>query len=300
MKHGRWVAFLFLVSFVQAVHFPSPNGLFYDGTGVISSKDRAQIESLQSTLRQSNGAQLAVAVIPSLGGLPVEDYAVQLFSKWGVGMKDKNNGVLILVAIHDRQMRIEVGYGLEASLPDGLCGEIIREQMRPAFKAGQYGQGTLDAAKRIAAILQGDEDEEVRLTADDTGPLLLVILLPFFSVFVLVGAFMLGAGLGSKTLFPLFFGLFFGGMPTLLAIGFLHTMHKSGLWLLFFPLLYLLMAVWSFRKTKNSPELQKVMMGRRGTTSGGWSMGGSGGSSGSGSSSGGGGRSGGGGASGSW
>jgi uncharacterized protein len=112
---------------------------------------------VMNTLQKTTGAQLAVAVIPSLDGRPLEDYANQLFNTWGVGTKKKNDGVLILVAMSDRKMRIEVGYGLEGVLPDGLCGDIIRNQMRPAFKAGNYGEGILAAAERISTIVQHPE-----------------------------------------------------------------------------------------------------------------------------------------------
>lgn len=158
MQNARWIFLLLLTSVAQAVNYPTPSNLFYDGTGSISAAQRAQIQSnLQSTLSDPTARSSPSRSFPPSEGLTVEDYAVQLFSKWGVGMKDKNNGVLILVAINDRKMQIEVGYGLEGSLPDGLCGEIIREQMRPAFKAGQYGKGTLAAAQRITAILTGAE-----------------------------------------------------------------------------------------------------------------------------------------------
>ena len=88
---------------------------------------------------------MAVVTVPSLNGVPAEDYAVQLFKEWGIGQAKTDNGVLVLVAPNEREMRIEVGYGLEGILPDGLAGQIIRENFVPRFRDNDTTAGSATA-----------------------------------------------------------------------------------------------------------------------------------------------------------
>ena len=85
----------------------------------------------------------------------MEDYATALFNAWGIGKKDRDNGVLILVAVEDRAMRIEVGYGLEGVLPDGLAGSVIRQSFLPRFRDDDYRAGILEGTARIVEYPRG-------------------------------------------------------------------------------------------------------------------------------------------------
>ena len=87
----------------------------------------------------------------------MEDYATDLFNTWGIGKKDRDNGVLILVAVQDRAMRIEVGYGLEGILPDGLAGAVIREAFLPRFRNDDYRTGLLEGTARVIDIVRRNE-----------------------------------------------------------------------------------------------------------------------------------------------
>ena len=89
-------------------------------------------------VEQQTTAEIAVVTVPSLDGMTVEEYASRLFKAWGIGKKGRDNGVLVLVAPTEHKMRIEVGYGLEAVLPDGLAGQIVRTECLPRFKEGDY------------------------------------------------------------------------------------------------------------------------------------------------------------------
>jgi uncharacterized protein len=91
--------------------------------------------------------------VASLQNRPIEDVAVTTFKTWGIGKKDKNNGVLFLIAPNDRRMRIEVGYGLEGVLPDGRTGRIMDEAVAPYFRQGRMAQGVLEGTKQIANVL---------------------------------------------------------------------------------------------------------------------------------------------------
>jgi uncharacterized protein len=248
-----------------------------------------------------------VATIASLEGNSVEDYANRLFKEWGVGQAKQDNGVLVLIAVGDREMRIEVGYGLEGVLPDGLAGEIIRDDFTPRFKENDYSGGIRAGVTRVADIVEKHQvltpEELAKFNGSsfaETVPYLIVI--PFFGLFVTIGFGMIGIGLRTKTGFPLLFGSLFGGMPLLMSMAFLGYVSLMTL----FPLAIATFIAgyrlggrtsWrdSFRNAGNSS----------GASSSGWTMGASGGGSGSSSSSGsssgfGGGSSGGGGASGKW
>ena len=116
--------------------------------------------SLGAELDKKTTAQLAVLTINTLDGEPIEDYALEVLRQWGIGSKEQNNGALIVVAVKDRRSRIEVGYGLEGSLPDGLTGRIQDQYMIPYFKDGNYSKGILQGYKAAAAkIAQGYNTE---------------------------------------------------------------------------------------------------------------------------------------------
>lgn len=281
---------------VYAINFPKPSGYVVDAANIIEDSAQAALEKKLSDFEKQTFVEISVATVPSLEGESVEIYAVQLFKEWGIGKKGKNNGVLLLVAPTERKMRIEVGYGLEGVLPDGLCGDIIREQLRPAFKEGRFEDGIADAADRMMKILQGDSEAAVyRSDADESYqdlPAWGAIL--FFSVFVGLGFFMFGAGLRSKTFFPIVWGSFFGGLPLLISLAVVSGIGAK----LILPVFGFLMTCLGWRVGKTGTYF------RSSGSSDGWIMGGSSSSGGFGGGGGfggfGGGSSGGGGASGGW
>ena len=148
----------------QAVDWKAlqPQGYVSDFAGVIPDSNRAPLQAYCGAVEQSTGAQMALVVIPSLEGEPIEDVANTIFRAWGVGQKGKNEGILLLLAVQDRRSRLEVGYGLEPILPDGLSGSILR-QMRPALRQGDYGDAMLAAAETIGATIA--QAKHVTITA---------------------------------------------------------------------------------------------------------------------------------------
>ncbi len=147
---------LILLLFLCAAKFPKPVGYVNDFANIISYQYENKISSLITDLEQKTTAEIAVVTIQSLAGETVESYAVDLFEKWGIGKKGKDNGVLLLIALGERKVRIEVGYGLEGILPDGLCGEIIRQKIIPNFKKGNYDEGIWQAVATISNIIAKD------------------------------------------------------------------------------------------------------------------------------------------------
>ena len=130
-----------------------PTGYVNDFAGVIEPEWRQRLEHLASVLDRKTKAQAAVVTLETLGGQPIEDFAVQLFEAWRIG-DQQDRGLLLLLVIKDRTSRLEVGYGLEPIIPDGFAGSVLRE-MRPALRRGSYGEalysGTWVLADRIAA-----------------------------------------------------------------------------------------------------------------------------------------------------
>jgi uncharacterized protein len=151
-----FVTLLVAVSLARALTFPAPQGYVSDYAGVVTDQERAQIEAICRELDEKTGAQIAVAVFPDLGGEDYTDYAVRLFEHWKIGKKGKDNGVLILNTLAERKVRIEVGYGLEPIIPDGLAGQILRDNVFPLLREEKYGAAYLTGAALVAAIVARD------------------------------------------------------------------------------------------------------------------------------------------------
>ena len=135
---------------------PSPVTLVTDAAGVLTAEQKQALENKLVTIDDTSSNQIAVVIIPSLDGYPKEEYATKLFREWGIGNKKTNNGVLLLIAIQDRQIRIEVGYGLEGAIPDITALNIIDNDIKPAFKAGNYYDGIDQATDNIAKAAVGE------------------------------------------------------------------------------------------------------------------------------------------------
>ena len=136
--------------------FPDPLGYVSDFAGVISGQDETRMTAIISELEEKTTAQMAVVTMPDIGGQSEEIYANKLFAAWGIGVKGKDNGILLLVAIKERRFRIETGYGLEGILPDGLLGQVADEQIIPHLRQDQYGPGLLAGTLAIAQIIAQD------------------------------------------------------------------------------------------------------------------------------------------------
>lgn len=135
-----------------------PTGMVNDFARVISTQDVQNIEQKLQGIKQSTGFELTVVTIPTLGDETIESYADRLFQEWGIGDKQRDTGILLLIAIQDREVRIETGYGSEGAVTDIQSGAIIREVITPAFQQAQYAQGITGAVDAIAAIISGSPE----------------------------------------------------------------------------------------------------------------------------------------------
>lgn len=138
-----------------------PKGWVSDFAKVIDEQTKQQIEKIITELEQKTSTEIAVISIETTGDYTIEEFATRLFEKWGIGKKGKDNGVLLVASIKDKKVKIEVGYGLEGILPDGLCGEILDKYVLPYFKNGDYSKGFLYGTAAIAKVIAKDAGVEL-------------------------------------------------------------------------------------------------------------------------------------------
>src|SRR5512132_1265870 len=168
-----------------------PEGFVSDFAKVIDPESKARLERYSAEVQRATGVQLALVTVPSLEGEPIEDVANTLARAWGVGQRGKNEGTLLLLSIQDRRSRLEVGYGLEPILPDGLSGSVLRE-MRPALRQQQYGQALFAAAQTLGSAIARAKNVSITETLPRRIPKTSTDTFPWP---ILVGVFLLFAWL---------------------------------------------------------------------------------------------------------
>jgi uncharacterized protein len=186
--------FVALPAFAQTTIPAKPAGYVSDFANVLSQSARDQLTALCTEVDQKAKAQIFVVTVPSLNGQPIEDFSLNLATKWGIGPKQTSSGVLVLLAVQDRQYRFEVGYGLEPILPDGKVGGFGREAV-PYLRAGNYDAAMMVMTRRVADVIA--QDRGVTLSArplpvaqtdhssgTESGGILTLILLGVFIFFV--------------------------------------------------------------------------------------------------------------------
>src|SRR3954468_13068567 len=189
-----------------------------DFAGLLTPAEKASLEVRCRQLRERTGAQLAIVTLKSLQGGNIEDFAVKLFKKWGIGQKDQKNGVLLIVAIEDRRARIETGYGIEPIIPDILAGRIIDHQLKPQFRNQQYAAGLRDSVTAICELIEKvTPADRAALTNEKPNDWFTAVL--FLCLFVGFGGFAIGLGFGIPQVSLAMFGLLFGGFAALVGYG---------------------------------------------------------------------------------
>lgn len=136
---------------------PEPSGYVNDFATVIPDELQVQLESELRSFDEETSVEIAVVTVPSLGGDTIEGYAIRLFEEWGIGKKDVDNGVLLLLTIEERDVRIEVGYGMEPYVTDGLAGRILDGSVLPGLRAGNYGDGLAAGARALTQSIRESE-----------------------------------------------------------------------------------------------------------------------------------------------
>jgi len=254
-----------------------------DQTGLLPPTQAAQLDRHLREFAQAHGSQIAVLIVPTTQPEAIEQYSIRAFDAWKIGREKENDGILIVVAVKDRKLRIDTGYGLEGVIPDVVAKRIIMEIMSPKFRDGDVYGGLLAGIDQIGKLIQGEQLPQPASAQAQQGGQGSEGQLSQMLVIGIVAATIVGGVLSAML------GRFFGSLATAGVVGTIAWLISSSL------LVMLASAVIVF--------LYVLMTGGRGGSSlGGFGGGGFGGGGfgGGGGWSGGGGRSGGGGASGGW
>ncbi|MEL5720379.1 MAG: TPM domain-containing protein [Treponemataceae bacterium] len=148
---------ILITGFAYALDVPNLAGSpLHDKAEVLSQTEFQTLKSSLMEIDSRKNFQQAILIVKSLEGSDIESYAIEVFEKWKLGKVGKDNGVLIVVAINDKRMRIEVGYGLEGILTDAMAGAIIRNIIAPNFQKNKYFEGLQKATDAIKNIVEGD------------------------------------------------------------------------------------------------------------------------------------------------
>ncbi len=138
--------------------FPELTGRVVDNAGLLTPQDRAAIEAELKAIEDKSTDQVVVVTLPDLGGYAIDHYGYQLGRHWRIGQKDKDNGVVLIVAPNERKVRIETGRGLEAHLTDAMSRIIIENAILPKFRRGDFSGGIRDGVRDIKATIEGDAE----------------------------------------------------------------------------------------------------------------------------------------------
>jgi uncharacterized protein len=191
------VALLLLAAhaFAADLKFPTLTGRVVDNAGILSASTISELDEMLAQHEHTSGEQVVVVTLDSLQGHSIEDYGFQLGRAWGIGQKDKNNGAILIVAPHERKVRIEVGYGLEGQLTDATIRVIIESKITPQFRSGDFNAGVLAGTASILRALGDDaaagihreaEPEPVAQTSGDGAIVPPLVVLIFFVIVLLV------------------------------------------------------------------------------------------------------------------
>lgn len=168
VRVGAWlVAALWCAVAMAQPSFPALSGRVVDTANLLDAATRTSISNTLEVHEAETTNQIVVVTVPTLEGYDIADYGVQLARHWGIGTKESNNGVVILVAPNERKVRIEVGYGLEGALPDGLAGDIIRRQILPEFRTSNFSAGIAQGVSAVLQAIDGEYDYDPAAQSDN-------------------------------------------------------------------------------------------------------------------------------------
>ncbi|WP_169940777.1 TPM domain-containing protein [Campylobacter sp. RM15925] len=160
MKKILSILLLFAAIFAADIKFPNLTGRVVDEANILSSSAKENLTKILANHEANTTNQVVVVTLNSLEGQSIESYSLELARKWAIGQKNKDNGVLLVVAPNEKEIRIEVGYGLEGSLTDAISHEIIQRVIVPKFKDGNFEQGILDGVAKIIDFIDEDSGND--------------------------------------------------------------------------------------------------------------------------------------------
>lgn len=170
MKWSLFILLILLLPAAGAVSYPQLRGFVTDNANMIDPAYEEKITQLAQTIEKETTVEIAVVTIESLEGESIETYKVKLFEQAGIGKKDKDNGLLILVARKEREYGFEVGYGLESVVTDSMKVNIGDRIIVPNFRNGEYGKGIYEAMMDIQGLLKGNEEVRSKYSMPQSNP----------------------------------------------------------------------------------------------------------------------------------
>lgn len=183
---------------VDVLPKPSPPRLVVDEADMLSRAEEQQLERKLTGYADTTSTQIVVVTIPSLDGAAAGDYAYQLGRAWGVGQEGQDNGVVVLVSEGDREVFIATGYGLEGAIPDITANQIIREIIRPYFRAGQFYAGLDRATDALIQAARGEYTaERSPRSSDGGGPNAALIFIALIILYFVISGLARGGGKGG-------------------------------------------------------------------------------------------------------
>lgn len=192
--------YIFLFSAFAQEFPPKPDRLVNDYTGTLSESEAGQLEHKLVAFDDSTSTQIAVVLMKSVGAYDISDYGARLAQSWGIGSGKKNNGVLLLVAMADRKVTIQTGYGVEGALPDAITKRIIENEIKPEFRDGRYYDGIDRATDAIISYTKGEykNDQPKQKRQSGSFPVILIIIIGV--IIVILGKRGGGGGRGGRVI----------------------------------------------------------------------------------------------------
>lgn len=181
---------LFFTFISAEIEVPKLTRRVTDLAGVLTSEQINEIEHKLERFEEETTNQIAVLIIPSLEGEDLEDFSIRVVEKNKLGQAGKDNGVLFLIVVQDRKMRLEVGYGLEGVLPDALCDQILRNIVRPKFRQGDYYAGIEAGVDAIISATKGEFKADPRRKTEVKLGTILALIIIMFVVLAFFGTLM--------------------------------------------------------------------------------------------------------------
>ena len=196
-------------AFAQIPERPSPQRLVNDLANILKPQERAALEQKLVAYNDSTSTQIAILTMPNLSGYDAASFSFETAEKWGIGRKSKNNGILILMSVEERDVYIATGYGMEGAVPDALAKRIVSNQLIPNFKQGKFYEGFDEATSTIIKLAEGE------FSADDVEskpkiPLFVIVIIIIF-IFIIISN--INKGGGGQTFSGKSVGGYRGGGP---------------------------------------------------------------------------------------
>lgn len=193
------IAVLFVFNVAQAYVYPQIQTRVNDYANILSPSVKASLEAKLEQYDNETSNEIVVAIVSSMEGIDIDTYRFELFNEWRLGKEKNDNGILLVISIEEKKVGIEVGYGLEGALTDSIAGSIIRDEITPSFKEGNYDQGVTKGVDAIIAATKGEYVSAASSSSGGDGWIALGVFGGIIGLFIVIGVLASKASKGKKT-----------------------------------------------------------------------------------------------------